>query len=156
MLGRLARWLRIFGYDAEYVTEKGRPSVLLRSLKENKILITRDQRLSSKRAAKLILIASDHVEEQIKQLIDQAAIAVSKDRFFTRCTICNVSTAPVTNKEELKALVPDYVFQTQTVFSRCPACGKIYWPGTHWELLLRDLAKAGIKIKTDPVSKAHS
>jgi len=146
MLGRLARWLRIFSYDTVYANEQNRATLLLQSLQENRVIITRDHRLSQKRAWKLILIKSDHLGEQLQQLVEETNISISRERLFTRCTICNVSTEKLLNKKEIMDSVPEYVYQTQGEFSRCPQCGRIYWPGTHWELLLRDLGKAGIKV----------
>lgn len=146
MLGRLAKWLRIFGYDSIYIEEKNRPNLILNSLKENRILITRDHRLSKKRAWKLILIKNDHLPQQIKQLKDELNIVISRDNLFSRCTICNAPIEKIEDKEKIKDLVPEYVFRTQNDFSRCPNCKRIYWSGTHWELLIKDLQKAGIKI----------
>ena len=65
MLGRLAKWLRIFGYDTVYIEENERSNRILKSLQENRILLTRDQRLSKKRAWKLVLIKSDEIHGQI-------------------------------------------------------------------------------------------
>lgn len=146
MLGRLAKWLRIFGYNTAYIEEKDRPQRILKSLQENRILLTRDHSLSKKRAWKLVLIKSDHLKEQIRQVVDEIGIIVSRDRLFERCTICNIPIEHIQNKQEIKDSVPEYVFQTQDDFSRCPGCKRIYWPGTHWDLLLKDLKEAGIDI----------
>jgi uncharacterized protein with PIN domain len=146
MLGRLAKWLRIFGYNTAYATDKNSSSIIIKSLKENRILVTRDHRLSRKRAWKLVLINSDHLAGQMKQLMQETGITVSQSRFFTRCTLCNSPIEQVTQKENIKELVPEYVYNTQDIFSQCTSCKKIYWRGTHFELLLKDLAKAGIKL----------
>lgn len=141
MLGRLARWLRIIGYDAEYVTGKNRTNLIMQSLQENRIVVTRDHELSSKRALKLILITSDHCDKQLQQLFKETGITAKKSRLFTRCTICNKKNDIITDKESVRSRVPEYVFQTTGKFSVCPECKRIYWPGTHWELLNKELQK---------------
>ncbi|MHB9154769.1 MAG: Mut7-C RNAse domain-containing protein [Endomicrobiales bacterium] len=145
MLGRLTKWLRIFGYDTVYLTEPNRAALILRSLRENRTVITRDHKLSRKRAWKTVLIESDLLREQLGQLIAGRHVAVSPARFFTRCTVCNGLINPVEHREEVKALVPEYVYATCENFSRCSGCGKVYWAGTHRDLLLKDLARLRIK-----------
>lgn len=147
MCGRIAKWLRIFGYDTVYITEHSRPQLVMRSLKENRTIITRDHTLSYKRAWKVILIDSDKLGDQLRQLAAERSIVISPSRFFTRCTICNCPIVPVANKEEVKGLVPEYIFATQDAFSKCSGCGKLYWAGTHRNLLLKDLAKQRLKVE---------
>jgi len=82
MLGRLSKWLRVFGYDTAYAKENSRPGIILQSLRESRILITRDHNLSRKRAWKLVLIQSNKVEEQLRQVINETRINPSPDRLF--------------------------------------------------------------------------
>ncbi len=144
MLGRLAKWLLVFGFDTEYITENERQRLVLRSLKESRILLTRDNRLSRKRAWKLVLIRADRREDQLRQLITELKLTLSRDRLFTRCTECNVPIVPVTDREAVRDLVPPYVFETQTLFTCCPGCRKVFWQGTHLDLMRRELEKAGL------------
>jgi uncharacterized protein with PIN domain len=147
MLGRLAKWLRIFGFDTLYLSEKERKDSVLNSLKENRILLTRDHRLSGKRAWKLILVEKDNLLEQIKQIIVSLNLSLSEDDLFSRCSACNCAIETVTDKNSIKNEVPGYIYQTHTVFSRCPNCRKIYWMRTHLDLFKKDLKKKGIKIE---------
>jgi hypothetical protein len=146
MLGRLAKWLRILGYDTCYFTERSKPNLLLQSLVENRVLITRDHSLSRKKSWKLILIKSDRLGSQLLQMINEEGIEVSISRFFSRCSVCNGPLHPLENMETVKELVPDYIYRTHTDFVRCGSCGKVYWKGTHLALMLKDLAKAGIRM----------
>lgn len=148
MLGRLSKWLRIFGYDAKYIREKTTVTPVLESLKENRILLTRNSRLSEKRAWKLILVKSDKVGEQLKQVADELELDISKKRLFSRCSVCNCAIEPVADKNTIKAEIPEYVFNTQNAFSKCVKCGKIYWQGTHYELLLKELRSIGLKVES--------
>jgi len=145
MLGRLAKWLRILGYDTVYADRTFDEKLILNSLKEGRVLVTRNKRVSSKRAWKLTLIKDDKFPEQIKQLVLEHKLNLNKDYFFTRCALCNAELKPVEDKETIRGLVPEYVFKTSQKFSRCPDCGKLFWPGTHYDLLMKTLKFAGIK-----------
>ena len=144
MLGRLAKWLRILGYDTVYADRTFDEKLLLKSLNEGRVIVTRNRRLSSKRAWKLSLIKSDKFPEQIKQLVSERKLNLDRNYFFTRCALCNAELKPVDDKETIKTLVPEYVFKTSQKFSRCPNCSKLFWPGTHYDLLLKTLKLAGI------------
>jgi len=144
MLGRLAKWLRIFGYDTIYADRSRPENLILTSLKENRVLLTRKTSLSRKSAWKLVLIKSDKFMEQAAQVIKELKLPVSENDFFTRCTSCNAALTKVANKESIKVRVPEYVYKTNSIFSACPSCGKIYWAGTHYGLLLKALKKASI------------
>jgi uncharacterized protein len=146
MLGKLVKWLRILGYDAVYSTQNNKLNLILQSLKENRIILTRDNQLSRKRSWKLILITSDNVEDQLKQVIEELGLNVTKSRLFTRCSICNGQISPVEDKESIKDKVPGYVHQNHNDFSLCSVCGKVYWLGTHFDLLKADLQKLGIRL----------
>jgi uncharacterized protein with PIN domain len=139
MLGRLAKWLRIWGYDTEYYRDKDRKGIIIKSLQEKRIILTRDNRLSKKKAYNLILIRSNFFVEQLKQLKNELNIEFDKNNLFTRCTICNIVVNKV-NKKDVLNKVPIYIYDIHNEFSQCPICKRIYWPGTHIELL-RDKIK---------------
>ena len=134
MLGRLARWLRIFGYDAEYYSGVSRTGLLYQSLKEKRILLTRDHVLSRKRAWQFLLIKSNFFLDQLKQIKDETGIEFDSNRLFSRCTFCNVVVETI-DKQKIKGKVPEYVYATHDEFSHCRKCKRIYWAGTHLELL---------------------
>lgn len=140
MLGRLAKWLRIYGYDTEYFRGENRRELLLKSIKEQRTVLTRDHRLSIKRAWKLILIKSDFLEEQLRQVINELGLITNTDNLFSRCTLCNTPIEQI-NKTEVMNKVPPYIYATQNEFSYCPQCKKIYWQGTHLRLLQEYLKK---------------
>jgi hypothetical protein len=144
MLGRLAKWLRILGYDTVYADKLFEEKIILNSLKEGRVIVTRNRRVSSKRAWMLTLIKGDNFPEQIKQLIAEHKLDLDKKYFFSRCTYCNSELKPVVDKNTIKTRVPEYIFKATDKFTLCPDCGKIYWPGTHYELLIKTLKSAGI------------
>ncbi len=137
-LGRLAKWLRILGFDT--VLEKDKRSIVIRSLREGRVILTRDSKMSRFSGVRLAKIESDFVEEQLERLIKELDLKIDADRLFTICVLCDEKLIEV-KKEDVKGRVPDYVFDTQQVFMRCPKCRKIYWQGTHWELVNKFLGK---------------
>ena len=138
MCGRLAKWLRILGYDTEFVKDTSRHKIIMKSLTEQRIVLTRDTRLSKKKVYKLVLIKSDKIREQVKQVIKELNLKLQKEKFFTICSICNKKVVPV-EKEKVKDLVPLYVYQTIDEFYQCPICQRVYWQGSHYDLFLKEV-----------------
>jgi hypothetical protein len=130
-LGRLCKWLRIIGYDTTYFPEAERRELIIKSLRERRIILTRDSKMSAYSGIRMLHIKSDFVEEQVRQVVSELGIKLDRDKFFTICVICNMSLKRV-KKSDIKEKVPPYVYQTQDDFMRCDICQRIYWQGTHW------------------------
>jgi uncharacterized protein with PIN domain len=131
-LGRLAKWLRILGFDAVYFSQPNFPALLIQALRDSRIILTRNSRFIDKaRAAKCAHIKSDEVQEQLKQALKEFNIKPDPDEMFSRCIICNTQLCEI-EKKQVKDKVPEYVFKTQDEFFSCPSCQRIYWSGTHW------------------------
>ncbi|MBN1872428.1 MAG: Mut7-C RNAse domain-containing protein [Candidatus Omnitrophica bacterium] len=130
-LGRLAKWLRIMGFDTEYFPEKERRELVIKSLRENRIILTRDSKMSVYSGVRMVHIKSDFVQEQVRQVVRELDMKIDRKRFFSLCVICNKQLTMV-EKEDVKLRVPDYVYRTQEHFMKCAACDRIYWQGTHW------------------------
>jgi len=137
-LGRLSRWLRILGFDT--VLEKDKRYLVIRSLREERVIITRDSKMSRFTGTRIIKINSDFVEEQVVQLVKELDVKIDKSALFTRCVLCNERLKEA-EKPSVKNDVPAYVFETQGLFMRCPKCKKAYWHGTHWALVNKFLKK---------------
>lgn len=138
-LGRLAKWLRILGYDTIYSEERG-PQLVVQSLRENRTILTRDSKLSRHTGIRIVQLTSDFVEEQLKQVIDKLGLKINENKLFTICVVCNAALEKV-NKADVKGKVPEYVYKTQKLFMKCPACKRFYWQGTHWTLVDNFLKK---------------
>lgn len=144
MLGRLNQWLRILGYDCLYFRRtphsgfRGKKDLIYQSLQEERIILTRDKTLSKKKALKLLLIESDFLSEQIKQVFKDFKLVLDDRKIFSRCITCNSLLQPI-DKEKVRNKIPPYVYQNQEEFSFCSLCQKIYWKGTHWELVKKKL-----------------
>jgi uncharacterized protein with PIN domain len=134
MLGRLCRWLRLIGEDAEYYAGSDKGGIIYRSLKDRRIILTRDTHLSSRKALRTTIIQSDNFRDQLKQVISEYDIHIEEKKIYTRCTLCNNPLEGI-NKEKIKGKVPDYVYETRDDFALCNKCKKLYWKGTHRELM---------------------
>ena len=133
MLGRLATWLRILGYDAEYA--RGEDAALIQRARETgRILLTRDAGLLRRRGLPPhLLVRSDHVSEQLRQVIQVFHLMPTGPRAM-RCPRCNAAVEPRT-KTEVFGRVPEFVWSHQDAFWGCPACGRLYWAGSHWRCM---------------------
>jgi uncharacterized protein with PIN domain len=130
-LGRLAKWLRILGFDSEYSKQDNASSLIIQALRENRIIITRNHRLPKSAGIKIILIEAEKIKAQVSEVLKALKITPPSDMMFSRCIICNAELVSVA-KEKIRDKVPEYVFNTQEVFITCPQCNRIYWQGTHW------------------------
>jgi hypothetical protein len=131
-LGRLSKWLRILGFDAK--VEKDRRALAVESLREDRIILTRDSKMSRFTGTRIVKIESDFVEEQLVQLFKKLGLSIDKNVLFTRCVLCNENLERV-ERDSIKRDVPKYVFEAQELFMRCPRCKKVYWRGSHWALV---------------------
>lgn len=130
-LGRLSKWLRILGYDTVYFSQENPSSLLIEALRDDRIILTRNQRLSKTTGVKTLLVKSERLKEQIGQVLEELKIKLDSEIMFSRCIICNVELEDI-DKAKVKDKVPEYVFKTQGEFITCPKCQRIYWQGTHW------------------------
>ncbi len=128
MLGKLARWLRMLGYDTIYMRGAD-AKIAHRARAEGRVLLTRDRELSKRRGLNTVLIDAQALEPQLEEVI--AAVGPPPSDARARCMACNVPLRPIT-KAEARPHVPLYVAQTQERFQRCAQCGKVYWEGSHW------------------------
>ncbi len=145
MLGRLATWLRILGFDAASVRDSQRRRMLERSFLERRILLTREAKLARAHAFRLILIPQEYWPDQLAHLWAELKMArVNPGDLFTLCTECN---APLEKLEKDKLdpkRVPTKVWGHQSKYFSCPRCRKIFWPGSHVDSSLLRLKDLGI------------
>lgn len=140
MLGRLAKWLRILGYDVAYTVPISDAELLRRATAEGRILLTRDTKLIARcRKEEGLFIQSDALREQLKQVIEAHHLDVGAHA-LSRCLICNEPIQTV-EKKTIKDSVPEHVYKAHDAFRQCPRCGRIYWPGSHVQRMLHTLAE---------------
>ena len=130
-LGRLARWLRILGYDTVYFSAEKKKGLAIKSLKEDRIILTRDTRFSKYAGFRTVHVKSDDFKKQIKRIIKLLRLKIKQGELFSRCIMCNQGLK-LAKKELIKKKVPEFVYETQDEFYQCPKCKRVYWQGTHW------------------------
>ncbi len=132
MLGSLAKWLRIMGYDTLYFRSIDDSELVRIAIQEQRIILTRDTGLAkTKKTSQIILIHSNYTSEQLKEVL----LFIKKKSFKLpelppRCISCNGKLI-LANKESALNNVPDYVFLKQKNFLECLDCGKVFWQGSH-------------------------
>ena len=141
MLGTLAKWLIILGHDVLYFPRIDDTDLVAIASRDARTILTRDRRLVMRRAARdHILIESQVLRAQIRQVLDERRLRVRPDSLFRRCVRCNRRTRAVPHAS-VRGLVPPYVFRTQKRFTRCPRCARIYWKATHVSRMIEMLRK---------------
>ncbi len=136
MLGKLAKYLRILGFDTRYERTISEKELLFNARRDERIILTRKKSLEPKEG--VLFINLDDPKEQLRFLFEKLNLK-DKIRPFTRCLICNEKLEEI-RKEEAKGKVPYFTFATQNRFSCCPSCQRVYWPGSHLEKM-RDFLK---------------
>ena len=143
-VGKLTKLLRIMGYDTLFFNGSDDSHMVAAALAEGRVILTRDTQIMRRRVVtngqlKAILIKGDEPEQQVHQVVDTLNLDC-QFRLFTICLECNQPLLE-RSKQQVKDLVPPYVFQTQSQYMECPACHRIYWRGTHWQAMTRELNK---------------
>lgn len=138
MLGSLARWLRFFGYDAAFLgPDKDDSEVAAQARVEERWLLTRDRELATV-GPRTMLIRAEDVESQLVEVFSRLGVRPGADLGSSRCSECNGELDAV-DRSALEHDVPPYVLATADRFRRCRGCGRVYWPGTHTDRILRTM-----------------
>jgi len=130
-LGKLAKELRMLGYDTLYYRgESGYPLIKL-AREENRVIVTRSPRLTPKRPEdRIVRIMENKPILQLRELVQQKVISLLEEKLFSRCLLCNLTLHQI-SREEAESKVPDFIFYQEKEFLRCPQCSRIYWQGSH-------------------------
>jgi len=130
MLGRLAKWLRILGFDVLYYSDIDDREVVRIAREQERTILTRDTQLSNRKGLPgVIFIEKDDVLDQLRQITP--LLDFRQAAFSGRCVVCNGLLDKVPQKEEVRDLVPEYIYLNFPRFMRCRGCGKVYWEGSH-------------------------
>jgi len=130
MLGRLAKRMRLLGFDVLYDRTLDDNEIIRCSLEQDRVILTRDRVLVNRPlAANHLLIESDLVQEQVAQVLSAFPLETPFNP-LSRCSECNEPLDRIT-REEARDLVPQYVYEKKDLFLRCPRCKRTYWHGTH-------------------------
>ncbi|MEM0293521.1 MAG: DUF5615 family PIN-like protein [Saccharolobus sp.] len=133
MLGKVARWLRIMGYDVTYSNKLEDWKILKIAETENRIIITRDRGLyirSLKRNLRSILLyPNSNIISDLAYIAYKTKIDLSVNINATRCTQCNSILKKISENRWV-----------------CPRCNKEYWKGRHWKTIEEVIIKANAEL----------
>ncbi len=143
-VGKLARWLRMMGYDASLFRGKDDGAMVDTAFQEGRTILTRDTQVMLRRAlakgeVSAILLERDDPEEQLREVVSTLGLEWRLAP-FTVCLEDNQPLEPRT-KDQVRRGVPAYAFNNQEQYMRCPVCGRIYWRGTHWKAMEERLSR---------------
>lgn len=128
-LGKLAKWLRILGFDTMYSPNFSGERLI--DMGEGCILLTRTIRIRDmKTAQERIFITSNNPFDQLREVVQSLGLTMKDIRPFSRCIRCNMPLRTV-EKKDVRGRVPDHIWETHEVFRMCTCCRRIYWPGSH-------------------------
>jgi len=138
MLGRLAKMLRLMGYDALYANDVTAAQLLAMGRSGERVVLTRGE--TAQRFPHLdnvLSLKSENSLEQLREVVEQLGLD-TRSGLLTRCTLCNALIERV-EKPAVEALVEAKIFRLYEEFFRCTGCGHVYWRGSHVDRILRNL-----------------
>jgi len=131
MLGKLAKELRMLGYDTVYYRGEDAYPLIKLGREEGRVILTRGTRLAPRRPEdRIVRITEDKPSLQLRELIQRKIISLIEEPLFSRCLECNTLLNEIP-REEAEGKVPDFIFYQQREFFRCPQCSRVYWQGSH-------------------------
>ena len=141
MLGRLAMWLKILGFDVVYFSKAEDSDLVALAGREGRVLLTRDSGLIERTAKRpnRLFVRSDDWEDQVVQVLDDLELW-GEVRPNTRCIPCNLPLKPL-SRERARNLVTPYVGEHASSFAICPGCDRVFWQGTHYGDMERKIGK---------------
>jgi uncharacterized protein with PIN domain len=139
-LGKLVKWLRLMGFDTVFESDTTADDFRAFNAAD-RIYLTRMRRRDDRIPAdRLVRVDADDVDRQLMQIVSRLNLSSSMLAPFSRCLRCNEELVGASRSIAAGA-VPDYIWQTQTVFRQCPRCRRIFWPGSHVERSRRRLTR---------------
>ena len=138
MLGRLARMLRLLGYDTFYANDMTTAQLLAMRRSGERVILTRGETAQRfPHLDKVLSLKSEYPPQQLREVVERLGLD-TRSGLWTRCTLCN---APIERVEKagVEALVEAKIFQLYEDFYRCTGCGHVYWHGSHVDRILRNL-----------------
>lgn len=142
-VGRLATWLRALGYDTLFPPHMEDNDLIRVALREGRILVTKDGGFAERHVVttgklKVVVVRNDDFKSQLGHVVRTLGLDGREE--FSRCMRCNELLA-VLPRELAKQRVPAYVYETHSEFMECRECNRVYWRGTHWGNMRRELER---------------
>jgi hypothetical protein len=152
MLGKLVRFLRIFGYDTVYADDLetyfdmspvSDDKLAEYAEKENRIIITKDLPFHNKLRAKSVYLKGEGVYNYLNQLKQKLNLEYNFKINVARCSLCNSDLEIVLKKSDIKDKVLNETYNNYDEFYQCtnPNCRNIYWNGPHIVDILKKIKR---------------
>jgi len=146
MLGKLAKWLKILGFDTLYFSRADDDDLLELARRQRRFLLTRDHSLLEKlNRGRGLFIESEDWREQVRQVLENLNLWLKVDP-FSRCIHCNVRLKRL-SRANARNLVSSFVYEKARRFAICPHCGRVFWQGTHFEAMESELTSIFKKLE---------
>ena len=147
MLGKLAKGLRMLGYDTIYYRGEDAHQMIQWARQEGRVILTRNSKLIPKRPEdRIIRVTGDNPLLQLKELIQKGHISLDAETLLSRCLLCNVLIHEIP-RGEAEGKVPDFIFYHHNSFYKCPQCMRIYWQGSHQKNMQKRVEELRISTK---------
>jgi hypothetical protein len=140
MLGRLARMLRLLGYDTLYSPQMTSAKLLEIARSGHRLILTRgDAQKRFPGITEILSLRSESPPQQLREVVERFQLD-TRAGLWTRCTLCN---APIekAQKPAIESQVDPKVFRLYEEFYRCVGCGHVYWRGSHVERIVQNLSR---------------
>lgn len=145
-LGALVRRLRFLGFDAEIAPFAQIPDKLARD--PERIFLSRSQKRVLSAGGRGFWVRPDKWQEQLQQIFGELPLSLPPGG-LTRCSCCNLILEEVKDKAQIEGQVPDYIYSNYDEYYGCRGCGRLYWPGSHWQKLENFIAEFKKTKKTE-------
>lgn len=135
MLGKIAKKLRILGFDTLYMLDIEDRKIIDLLIQTRRILLTSDKELfyrAERHKCKSIFINKKTEVENLVTIFRNLEIKnIDMELNFYRCSICNTRLKTIEDLNTIKNEIHQKVFENNTIFYRCHTCNKLYWSGSH-------------------------
>ncbi|WP_209319896.1 Mut7-C ubiquitin/RNAse domain-containing protein [Ancylomarina longa] len=146
-LGKLAKYLRMLGFDTLYRNDFGDDEIIDIASEEERIILTRDKLLlSSPKISHAYFVRAIDRHEQLIEVVKKFDL-YSQFRSFTRCMTCNASLYEI-SKEEIINKIDRETARVFNQFFYCKHCDKVFWKGSHFkrmEAFIRELVLNNVR-----------
>lgn len=156
MLGSLARWLRICGYDALYIRDAVDETLIGEASRGGRALLTSDKllcRKASRAGLEALLVEGESDVERLALVAAQFGLPLDPE--MSRCPSCGAALEEA-DAGELRGRVPDQSLEAYDDFWACTSCGKVYWRGSHWGNILETVRQASSRARALSGSGYHA
>ena len=139
-VGKLARWLRVLGYDTLFCN-RTKDDEFLALANLGRVLLSRNTALLGKTESnRFVLIEHNNPRKQLNQVLELLDLTPQPNNFFSRCAVCN-GVLKVIPRHAVFGRVADHVWTAHEQFSECISCAKLYWPGSHLALCRHEMQR---------------